>query len=730
MATFRPKSRLVEILGKHLIKDNTVGLLELVKNAYDADATKVEVSLEHLESAEGTVITVADNGDGMTFATVTGPWLEPAHGGKEQQKERAEKSKRGRLPLGEKGIGRFAAHKLGRRLTLVTRHLTSEKEVLLDIDWSAFESQDAYLEDIHLHPVERTPTVFGDDGNGTLLIMRQARERWRRNDLQRLQASLQKLKSPIRGAKDFEVQLCCPDFPEFENLDSSDILGRAHFSLIGLVDADGVIEFDYTSSLDPATDTKADRRNLWNEMHPKLARSPTCGPFLFHLSAWLRTPKLLQEAGVTKEQLDAFCGVSLFRDGIRVLPYGDEGDDWLLLDKRRIDDPTRRLANNQVIGAVEVTQTDNRALVDKANREGLQENEAFFDFGDLVKAGARLLEQYSFATRQGLTGRKRPGVPSKAELATTIAEVEEASRRAEAESRDLTHALETAESKGWVNPEAAQDLRQRMGHLEAQVSAQRQKAEAANETVREVYSQDDKEREDFLHLVSVGLIAERFTHEFGRVMKQCTEAMQQLRIITKSDAPAAEAVQLLERNLAELQNELIPLGNVIHRSALLGREECDVALLFDAIISNNRSRLENASVDAEIKRVGGALVVKMRESLLAQVFDNLIDNAIYWLEQKTARDERRLQISVDGDARTVLVTNTGPPVQPHVKSRLFQKFVTTKHQGHGLGLFICHELLAKHGATISLVDADGDTRCLSGACFLIELPEASLRDKN
>src|SRR6266478_3221189 len=714
VATFRAKSRLVEILGKHLIKDNTVGLLELVKNAYDADATVVEVSLQHLDNPDRTVITVSDNGDGMTLGTVTGAWLEPAHAGKEEQKARQERSKRGRLPLGEKGIGRFAAHKLGKELVLITRDVASDSEVVLEIDWTSFESHDTYLEDIELHPETRKPTRF-KERHGTTLIMRHARERWRRGDLQRLQASLQKLKSPTRGAKDFEVRLHCPDFPEFENLDSSDILDRAHFSLVGLIDANGIIEFDYTSRLDNGTSVSNERRNLWSELNPRTTRAPSCGAFFLQLSAWLRTPKLLQQLGVTKDQLDAFSGVNLFRDGIRVLPYGDEGDDWLLLDKRRIDDPTRRLANNQVIGAVEITQTENQPLIDKANREGLQENEPFSDFTSLVKAGVRLLEQYSFATRQGLTGKKKEGVPSKAELATSIAEVEEAARRAEAESREVSRAFQTAEEKGWVSPEAVTDLKQKINHLQSQVSAQRVKAEAANETVREVYSQDAKEREDFLHLVAVGLIAERFTHEFERIIAQCAAAMQQLRIVTKGDATALEAVQLLERNIAELQNELIPLGNVVHRASVLGNEECNVPELITTILANNRRRLEAADIVVEKHDKDDKFVLVLRESLLAQVFDNIIDNAIYWLEQKTARDERRLNIYTDPDERTILITNSGPAIQPHVKSRVFRKFVTTKHRGHGLGLFISHELLAKHGANIRLIDREDDPRCFEGA---------------
>jgi signal transduction histidine kinase len=730
MATFRSKARLVEILGEHLIKDNTVGLLELVKNAYDADATTVEISLENLDYPRKTIITVRDNGDGMTLATVEGPWLEPAHGGKEIQKENQTRSRRGRLPLGEKGVGRFAAHKLGKYLTLVTRHSKSDNEVVLEIDWTPFESHDTYLEEIVLDPKERKPEIFTGSSHGTCLIMRDARERWRDEDLRRLQASLQKLKSPTKGAADFEVKLHCPEYPQFQNLDPVDLLDKAHFSLAGIVDEDGMIEFDYEANFDgKRARQRGEKRNLWHELNPKINRKPCCGLFYVDLKAWIRKADLLRLAGVTKEQLNAFCGVSLFRDGIRVLPYGDEGDDWLLLDKRRIDDPTRRFANNQVIGFVEINQTANRALVDKANREGLQENDAFMDARDLVQATVKLLEQYSVGERNKATGERKPEA-AKTELTTTIEQVEEAARKSETEARAVGKAIETMENKGWLKPEHAEILTQKVEKLSAEVSNYREKAESANQTVKEVFSDDEKEREAFLHLVAVGLVAERFTHEFARVVKQSADTIRQLKILTKGDTTAQEAVGDLERYISELQNELVPLGNLVHRNTVVGKEECDVPALVETILANNQERLKKEKIIHTAQRHGkGAFVVPLRESLLAQVLDNLVDNAIYWLGQKSARDDRILVFHLDSDSHSILVTNNGPPIAPNVRGRLFQKFQTTKFNGHGLGLFICRELLARHGATIELAEQEADKRCLSGGSFTIELPTKAVNGK-
>jgi signal transduction histidine kinase len=730
MATFRSKARLVEILGEHLIKDNTVGLLELVKNAYDADATEVEIHLEKLKKQEQTCITVQDNGEGMTLATVGGAWLEPANGAKEILKEKAIRSKRGRLPLGEKGVGRFAAHKLGKHLTLVTRHVNSDKEVVLEIDWRPFESHDAYLEDIILNPKECVPQVFTGSKHGTCLIMRQAREQWRDEDLRRLQASLQKLKSPTRGAADFEVKLHCPEYPQFENLDAVDLLDTAHFSLAAIIDEEGMVEFDYECNFGGGhSEARRQHRNIWHEMNPKLQRKPSCGPFYLDLRVWIRKAEFLRQANVTKEQLNAFAGISLFRDGIRVLPYGDEGDDWLLLDKRRIDDPTRRFANNQVIGFVEINQTTNRTLVDKANREGLQENEAFHDLRDLVQSCVKLLEQLSAGERNKLTGEKKQETP-KNELVATIEEAEAAARKSEAEARTVSQAIEKMESKGWMKPEAAKSLAQQMEKLAGEVSNYRERVENANQTVKEIFSDEDKEREAFLHLVAVGVVAERFTHEFGRLVTLCSETLRQLRVVSKGNNAVSEAVVELERHIGALQNELVPLGNLVHRNSLVGKTASNPAELVQIVLTNNKPRLTDAHIQVVIRGPkNGRFVVPIRESVLAQVFDNILDNAIYWLARKSAKDDRRLEVHIDNDNHTLLFTNNGPSLAGNMRGRLFQKFQTAKLDGRGLGLFICRELLVRYGGSIRAVESEEDSRCLDGASFLVDLSQATTGKK-
>ena len=117
---FRPRARILQLLGDELIGSPRLAVFELVKNAYDADAETVRVVLNDIESDNASIV-VVDDGDGMTLETIRDIWLVPGHDHRARQREALRRTRLNRLPLGEKGVGRFAAHKLGNRIDLITR---------------------------------------------------------------------------------------------------------------------------------------------------------------------------------------------------------------------------------------------------------------------------------------------------------------------------------------------------------------------------------------------------------------------------------------------------------------------------------------------------------------------------------------------------------------------------------------------------------------------------------
>jgi anti-sigma regulatory factor (Ser/Thr protein kinase) len=388
---FRPRARLLSLLGEQLISDQAVGLIELVKNAYDADATSVNIELSGLRNTDTTRIILRDNGCGMTRDDIEQKWLSPAVSHKERQKKNQQRTPLGRLPIGEKGVGRFAMQQLGRKLRLISR-ASHAPEVVVDIDWDDFDREDAYLNEIELSLSERIPEIFVGDITGTILIIEQARTIWTESLVAKTQRFLRRLQSPHQGNKkiNFTITFVCPDFPAYQNIQSSDILDRAHYFFEGAVTSDGILDYEYRCRHPALPKRSIDKRDYnllvpaaTTEMH---SSAPSCGPFYLNFYVWDRTPNYLQQSQISRADLDAIAGVSIFRDGLRILPYGESGNDWLDLDKERINNMADRIGNQQIVGYVEILQEETLALRDKTDRQGLIENEAFRDLRALVRA--------------------------------------------------------------------------------------------------------------------------------------------------------------------------------------------------------------------------------------------------------------------------------------------------------------------------------------------------------
>ena len=155
------------LLGDELIRDQGIAVFELVKNAYDADASRCTIQLIDVsETADGARVIVEDNGCGMDLHTIRHVWLEPATPNRKKQRQiSARTPKYNRLPLGEKGVGRFAVHKLGKAVQIVTR-MAGKKEIVIDIDWRDFK-ESAYLEDVPIKVQVREPEVFTGERTGS-----------------------------------------------------------------------------------------------------------------------------------------------------------------------------------------------------------------------------------------------------------------------------------------------------------------------------------------------------------------------------------------------------------------------------------------------------------------------------------------------------------------------------------------------------------------------------------
>ncbi len=412
---FKPRARLLQQLGDQLIGTPRLAVFELVKNAYDADANAVVVTISGIGTKQPS-ITVVDDGTGMSPDTIRDVWLVIAHDHKEQQLKNRTRTVKGRLPLGSKGLGRLSVHKLGNVIELVTR-ASGSQEVVVRIDWNAMMAHE-YLDEAEIDIQIREPQVFMGEKTGTRIQISELREKhWTRGEIRRLYRQITSISSPFgtEGRHDFTASLETPDFPQWiERLpEPTELLKRAPWKYTFDFDGEtfayqykfrpipGIPREARTASQDgggllipPAEVDDDDPLFSGRVQNSRLKKiiadkamlegiGPVSGElYVFDLSPLIA--KRMGEIKLIKDFLDENGGIRVYRDGIRVYDYGERSNDWLGLDLHRVNNPTKGLSRNIVVGHISLTQELSSALVEKSNREGFIENSAYERFRRIV----------------------------------------------------------------------------------------------------------------------------------------------------------------------------------------------------------------------------------------------------------------------------------------------------------------------------------------------------------
>ena len=220
---FRVSAELKNILGRDLITSDNIAVLELVKNSYDAHATKVEITFGNDS------IVIADNGKGMSAADISDKWLFIAYSAKSDGTEDDNyRSKIRRDFAGAKGIGRLSCDRLARYLTMNTVSEETDTLEILKVDWAKFENRQK--ENIDTIPVEHESTngdyVFPDNSShGTSLSFTGLHGKWGVDEIFGLRKSLEKMIAPLAGTDDFKIEIIAPNFTEHDNLLRTQISG-------------------------------------------------------------------------------------------------------------------------------------------------------------------------------------------------------------------------------------------------------------------------------------------------------------------------------------------------------------------------------------------------------------------------------------------------------------------------------------------------------------------------
>jgi hypothetical protein len=339
-ASFRFSPKILARLGEELNQTADQSIAELVKNAYDADATMCVIELTDVGAPGGSIV-VGDDGDGMDADSIRDKWLVLGR----SSKSTADRTTLGRTPAGSKGLGRLAALRMGTAVKLESIERKNSRRIhSLDINWIDFDDADV-VEDVELE-IETKKNTLG--GHGTRTILRDLRTAVSSDELRRLARSLLLLTDPFSDSESgFNIRLVAPEFREIENLIRKKYFDEASYHLTATLDADGIASariLDWQSQELAKADMTALRRT-------KDAVAYDAPPASFDLWVFLLGgsegfSSRTASKGEIQTWLRQFGGVYCYQDEIRVTPYGNPGNDWLEMNLSRVRSPEERPGTN------------------------------------------------------------------------------------------------------------------------------------------------------------------------------------------------------------------------------------------------------------------------------------------------------------------------------------------------------------------------------------------------
>ncbi len=708
---FRVDAGLIDRLGRELVGRAETAVSELIKNAYDADAREVSVTFIDSDMTGGTLF-IEDDGCGMTYKQLIDGFMTISSTDKVHN-PKSEKYKRQRA--GRKGIGRFATQRLGEHLTIITQTNDSGNAFELEIDWKKYQiDQDITTITNSVRKIAK------QKDEGTLLKISNLRDPWTVKSIERIYRYVSDLFQPdylsdegsilqLANQKDntFQVRF-------YRNADGirtviadpqKMIFDKALAVIEGSVDSDGKGAFSVSSknlSIEDFDNPIEYKKNEPN--YPSLKR--------IHFKAYYFIYEREEYyAGVSKLELrnirtlsEESSGIRLYRNGFRVLPYGEPNDDWLGLDikiysgeKGSTNIPYR---NRNFFGFVEVLDIKGKFFEETASREGLLSNDAFRELQHFVSES---LFSARLRLREGVTEIRKAGKAKESSNKQERTTVEE-----------LLNRIET-----FVNS----------GTLERKEEAQN----AVRELREEVRLLID-ELGMIRVLAALGLTIAEFTHE----VTQYTPSINGYIAALQSLQQNAEGIGLLEELRRGFNNFIAYtayFNTTISQNVSRELQPIRITDIVNRFVSAIKGDANKMGIEIKSEFYGGydLFTVPMHPSEWTSILYNLYTNSKKAIQRANSKGIIAIIAGEEGDKIYIEFTDNGDGVAEEIKDRIFNAFFTTslpagfdapsdeRLVGTGLGLKIVKDIIETYGGKIFLIPPETEFV----TCFRIEIPKAS-----
>lgn len=715
---FKISSKVARLLGRESVSSDTAALFELIKNSYDADATKVNISFKNIKASnpKHSSIIISDNGIGITEVEFASKWMVIGT----YSKNKIDITARGRQMLGNKGVGRFATEKIAKKVTIISKPKETDERITLEINWGDYENELVDFNDIENKiNVERNYDNTND--HGLTIILSDIREEWNAKKIRKVANSASAMLLPKELSKikndQFQVIIDAPDFSTeikpvvesllFENapFKVTAFMPQGKFQTTAIIKKEGNIVLSAPINLEDHEIKKTGQKwkNFGNckvtfYFYPNKTNFENWNEY-YHDVLKNENVKLI---------LEEFHGIKIFRDGFWVRPYGGPDDDWLFLEKDRVQS-NFAIGGTQVIGFVEITKKGNPGIIDTTTRERLDENDDFESMREFVKLVVRELSAYR------LVENKKMKSSATKKIHVNIIKSE------------IKILLKSLESQKTISSEFKKLTTKHM----SKISNESEKLEKEMSLQKE---HTENEKRVFRNLAALGITSAASYHEIFNIITGMREKPKSIEIlllekgwgdkkITKFINHMTEQLEIVDQFTWNIRQFVKAIGKEVESE--LKKETLE---LFPEIkqMADSYIRATSSKINVEINCRPEDLTIHMHKADLFSIMLNLLTNAIKSLEELEDENNPTIRIDIVKGAfdLNISFSDNGHGINDDDRNKIFRTFFTTYENGTGLGLTIVREVVDTYGGRIELL-SDGVFE--RGATFTISIPNKNLK---
>ena len=667
-------------LGEELIPNPDQGIIELVRNSYDADAKTCVVDFSQAESKS--IITIKDSGDGMDLPAIRNGWFVLGHSSKADEVKK--RTRKGRLRVGDKGLGRLAALRMGRIAVLETRP-KSEPGILYRVtfDWSRYVGQ-KLVEDVNFK-IEKGSTSRKP---GTDITLRDLKVRFRRRELDRLARNILLLSDPFGSSTGFKAVLKAPGFNDLERKVRRAYFGDAEYRLEATLSDDGFASARLLDWRDRVTH-RANHEEITNSDGNVPYRTVAAD---FRLWVFLLSGESFstRKSSVTevRDWLSMVGGVHLYYRRLRVPPYGDRGHDWLEMNLARAKSPEERPSTNNSIGRV-LVEDPQHLLTQKTDRIGFIESEQFHE---LRRFAVDALEwMATIRLREAEVRRERERVQAPKTVVKAVEKLDQIVEEIPSRYRaPLTEAIRKVE-------------------------------QAAKREARVL--RDDLQL--YRSLATAGTTAAVFAHEAAKPISRIGDLVslikkRALRLLGRRYDTLEKPVDLLERSTISLSG-FTALPIYLLKRDKRKAERVNVQQVIDNVLGIFDPILQDAKISASRQSADAEYYIQGSVALVEAIITNLLTNSVQAFNREGSHVANRtivIATEVSGTSLLIDFRDSGPGITDIKIDEIWLPGRTTVAGGTGFGLTIVRDAVADLGGTVRAIPR-GD---LGGAEFIVKLP--------